>query len=241
MYASTSNIKRKQLWETLNNLQTQHNLPWNFIGDFNTVLGAHEHQGHFTPSWPPMQDFVDWTDTFDLIHLPTRGAYYTWSNGRRVRAHTQRRLDRSVCNQAWLDICQSTSCSTLIKTSSDHYPLLLTFDTTDNTFASSFKFLKMWALHDDCKEFIASSWQTPAIGCPMYILTKKLKTLKDKLKVWNKDTFGNVHDYVKNAKSKLSLLQHQINIDGPFDNLLNLEKQAQTDLNQALARQECFW
>lgn len=100
VYASTSNIKRKQLWETLNNLQTQHNLPWNFIGDFNTVLGAHEHQGHFTPARPPMHDFVDWTDTFDLIHLPTRGAYYTWSNGRRGRAHTQRRLDRSICNQA---------------------------------------------------------------------------------------------------------------------------------------------
>jgi hypothetical protein len=99
----------------------------------------------------------------------------------------------------------------------------------------------MWALHDDCKEFIASSWQTPVIGCPMYILTKKLQNLKHKLKIWNKETFGNVHDYVKNAESNLSNIQLQIQTDGPSDSLLNLEKQAQLDLNQALDRQECFW
>ncbi|AES79139.2 hypothetical protein MTR_7g058360 [Medicago truncatula] len=146
-----------------------------------SIIGAHEHQGHFPPARIPMTDFQNWSKIFNFLHLPTRG------------------LDRSICNQAWLDMCQSTSCSTLIKTKSDHYPLLLHFETADSTFASSFKFLKMWSLHDNCKDAIASCWKTTITGCPMFILTKKLLLLKQRLEIWNKETFGNVHELVTTA------------------------------------------
>ena len=135
----------------------------------------------------------------------------------------------------------SVSSSTLIKTTSDHYPLLLQFETSETSFASSFKFLKMWSLHSDCKDFISSCWQSDFVGCPMLNLSKKLKLLKSKLKVWNKETFGNVHQYVKNSELKLNLIQTRIHTNGPSDDLLNLEKTAQNDLNIALERQECFW
>jgi len=88
---------------------------------------------------------------------------------------------------------------------------------------------------------LASSWNEPVIGCPMFILTKKLQNLKAKLKVWNKQTFGNVHEYVKTAESNLAHIQAQIYTTGPSDNLLDLEKNAQCDFNKALERQECYW
>jgi len=47
IYASTSNLKRKDLWQRLSWLQNQYIAPRCFIGDFNTVLGAHEHFGYF--------------------------------------------------------------------------------------------------------------------------------------------------------------------------------------------------
>lgn len=40
----------------------------------------------------------------------------------------------------------------------------------------------------------------------MFILNQKLKLLKNKLKVWNKNTFGNVHDKVKNSMANLEAL-----------------------------------
>jgi hypothetical protein len=98
IYASTSNIRRKDLWSKLNMLQNQYNAPWCFIGDFNIILGTHEHYGHFSPARPPIADFQKWTDDFNLMHLPTRGANYTWDNRRSGVRHTKRRLDRSVCN-----------------------------------------------------------------------------------------------------------------------------------------------
>jgi hypothetical protein len=75
----------------------------------------------------------------------------------------------------------------------------------------------------------------------MYILNSKLKKLKDKLKVWNREVFGNVHQYVKEAEQHLQNIQNQIQSSGHTDQLMQLEKIAQNDLGKALDRQEMFW
>jgi len=75
----------------------------------------------------------------------------------------------------------------------------------------------------------------------MFVLSHKLKLLKNKLKPWNKDIFGNIHAYVDDAEAKLAEIQNQINILGHSDTLLNEEKLAQADLDQALNKQDLFW
>jgi len=58
VYASVNNLRRKLLWQTLTNLLSSHpNAPWCFIGDFNTIIGAHEHYGVLNPTRPPIADF----------------------------------------------------------------------------------------------------------------------------------------------------------------------------------------
>jgi hypothetical protein len=101
------------------------------LGDFNVIMGAHEHYGNTPPAIPPIRDFQQWTNLHDLIHLPTRGVSFTWDNGRLGRRHTKKILDRAICNQQMLDLCSSISCSTLTKTRSDHYPLLFEFHTNN--------------------------------------------------------------------------------------------------------------
>ncbi|KAK2411057.1 hypothetical protein QL285_046381 [Trifolium repens] len=122
---NTSNINQKnveflkQSWANMTELEDNlddiplHRHPWCFLGDFNTILEAQEHSGFAVPSRQPIVDFQDWTDTNFLIHLPTTGAYLTWSNGRRGARHTERRLDRAICNQDWMDACTTLGCSTL--------------------------------------------------------------------------------------------------------------------------------
>jgi hypothetical protein len=105
-----------------------------------------------------MEDFQYWTDSNNLVHLPTRGrgAFLSWANGRRGHAYTKKR-------------------------------------------GLQFKFLKMWSLHDSCKDVIKNCWNTLVVGCPMFILSQKLKMLKEKLKTWNKDIFGNVRDQIESC------------------------------------------
>lgn len=68
----------------------------------------------------------------------------------------------------------------------------------------------------------------------MYILSTKLKNLKNKLKVWNIQVFGNVHSLVTEAESKLLDIQNQIQLIGHYDLLMIEEKNAQATLDDAL-------
>ncbi|PNX69950.1 hypothetical protein L195_g057000, partial [Trifolium pratense] len=99
----------------------------------------------------------------------------------------------------------------------------------------------MWSTHETCKVVIANSWNVPVVGCPMYILNTKLKRLKEKLKVWNKESFGNIHDHVKVAENQLHDIQLQIQSNGHSDHMMQLEKEAQCNLDKALDRHELFW
>jgi hypothetical protein len=74
----------------------------------------------------------------------------------------------------------------------------------------------------------------------MFILSQKLKILKEKLKVWNKTCFGNVHENVNSAELKLQQIQQQIQDSGHTDALLNEEKIASNLLEDALNKQELF-
>lgn len=137
------------------------------------------------PSSIACDEFKSWIDACDLIHLPTIGAEFIWSNRRRGSAHTEMRLDRVICNEAWFTHWDSSTCSTLPRSKSDHYPILMKLQKNAITFSSSFKFLKMWSTHKECYNVIADFWKK-VVGCPMFILSQKLKILKLVLKNWNK-------------------------------------------------------
>ncbi|GAU48100.1 hypothetical protein TSUD_133200 [Trifolium subterraneum] len=241
IYASTNYIHRRNLWQALHRIQSQFNLPWSFIGDYNIILGAHEHRGAYLPARLPMDDFIQWTDSNQLIHLPTSGALFTWANGRGGRNYTEKRLDRTVCNHQWIDMWDSVSCRTLIKNRSDHYPLLFDFQMKSAKFASQFRFMQMWSLHPECKDVISSTWSSQVVGCPMFILSKKLQLLKAKLKDWNKSKFGNVQDNVKMAEDTLKKIQMQIEENGHSDVLSTQERNAKINLDAALQIEEVFW
>lgn len=154
---------------------------------------------------------------------------------------SERRLDRVCCNDSWLTYWSEISCCTLTRNRSDHYPILLSLSKSEGPHVSSFKFLKMWSEHKDCFDVIANAWKVSVAGCPMFILSQKLKYLKSILKCWNKEHFGNVHDKVYLAEEVVNKIQEHISNAGYSDDLLALEKKAHCDLNQAMHFQELFW
>lgn len=95
---------------------------------------------------------------------------------------------------------------------------------------SSFKFLSMWTLHDNCEKFIAKCSSDPIIGCPMHVLNMKLQFLNHSLKTYKRDIFENIHVMVWISSDKLSTIQYHSSI------IL-----VQQDLEQALAKEERFW
>ncbi|XP_058727131.1 uncharacterized protein LOC131598562 [Vicia villosa] len=239
IYASTSYLVRRSLWNTLGNVLP--NTPWSFIGDFNAIISSAEYKGNHTPSKAPISDFFNWTDVNSLIQVPTLGNPFTWCNGRKGRLRTEKRLDRVICNMDLLDVCHSIKCHTLPKVKSDHYPLLYSINLEKVTFKSQFKFLNMWTKNEDCLRVIEEVWKTKFWGCPMYVLDRKLKLLKARLKDWNKNSFGDITHNVITAESDLRKIQDDIGNFGYTDLLHELEKDAQGKLESALNTEEDFW
>ncbi|XP_019432538.1 PREDICTED: uncharacterized protein LOC109339538 [Lupinus angustifolius] len=184
-----------------------------------------------------------WEDIIktNLVHLVSRGAEFTWSNRRRGSALTEKRLDRSLCNDDWLSNWNSVYCCTLPRISSDHHPLLLCSSSSMTKRNSPFRFLKMWMKHPDCSRVTEEAWKDEIVGCPMFIVAEKLKRLKVKLKIWNWNTFGNIHQRVREALSQVENIQSCINNDGPNDELLDQEGITQLNLLKALSMEDDFW
>ncbi|KAI5441069.1 hypothetical protein KIW84_010507 [Lathyrus oleraceus] len=85
---------------------TFENKGFGFFGDFNVVMGAHEHLGASSLARLHIQNFQDWTDANDLLHLTTIRAYYTWCNGRMGSVNTSKRLDKATLT--WIGFLFST-------------------------------------------------------------------------------------------------------------------------------------
>lgn len=154
IYASTNHVIRRDLWRDLQSLIQSSSGPWLCIGDFNSILGSHEQRGGGYVSSVSCSEFKTWSDACCLHHLPTLGAEFTWTNNRSGSSLTERRLDRSLCNDAWLDCWSHTSCTTLTRVKSDHHPLLMCMKSS-TPFPKSFKFQSMWLQHEDCKRLVA--------------------------------------------------------------------------------------
>lgn len=96
---------KNKLWKDLPNLQLTHLLPWSFLGDFNVIMGAHEHRGGNIPTKGPMLNFQSWSENNNLFHIPTKGVKFSRSNKRSNPYCIERRLDKCICNQYQLDSC----------------------------------------------------------------------------------------------------------------------------------------
>ena len=241
IYASTSYILRRQLWADLTRLQNTLVAPWLFVGDFNAVLGAHDKRGRRLPPSLSCTDFLTWTNANLLMHMNTNGVQYTWNNGRLDSDSVFQRLDRAICNEAWIDFWRGTSCTTLMRTQSDHHPLLvcMTLNLTPRT--TSFKFFKTWTQHEDCRPLVLATWKKEVIGAGMHCLQTKLHRLKDAFRVWNKTVFGDVQRQVQLAADEVSHIQNLIDSSGLDTDTHSLELQAQLSLTLALNIQDQFW
>ena len=242
VYAATTSVARRPLWSAIEQIKTSFSGPLLLVGDFNAILGAHEKTGGRLPTRVSCDDFQHMVDVCHLTEIDLKGSPFTWTNGRGVGSHIEMLLDRCFCSIPWLDYWPMTSCSTLVRHSSDHNPLLISFTKYIAQGPIPFRFQKLLLGHSDFLKIVQVAWQSFEVcGCPMFILQRKLKLLKPILKEWNLNVFGNVHIAVDSARAALEKIQLAISLDG-FTDVRHVEELlAQDALSNALLVQEKFW
>ncbi|KAL5566576.1 hypothetical protein UlMin_029740 [Ulmus minor] len=170
-------------------------------GDFNVVRYCHEKS-------PPSRRtrsvrlFDELIRELELRDLPLHNASFTWSNFREEAVKS--RLDRFLFTEEWgagkNDIRQETGS----RTCSDHVPIIL--DTSPVSWGPSpFRFENMWLEHSGFRQECEQWWRGIEVeGWESYRMMEKLRALKNKIKAWNKEVFGDTRLIKKEVVEKIA-------------------------------------
>ncbi|KAF7827295.1 putative ribonuclease H protein At1g65750 family [Senna tora] len=126
-----------------------------------------------------------------MVDLGFSGNAYTWR-----RDSVAIRLDRVICNEAWRHQFCEAAVVHLPNYKSDHNPLWIRLDPSKDINAKRdrpFRFLAPWVLHNDFSNVVKLAWSEGARW------GNALNIFYDKVKVWNRKTFGLRHVKLQNA------------------------------------------
>ena len=189
VYGPFTRLEREWLWEEVGAIRGIWEGPWCLGGDFNITLaqGERSRQGRITSA---MRRFAEVVDDLGLVDLQLQGGTFTWTGG--LNSLSKARLDRFLVTPCWLDQFSRVSQRRLPRPTSDHFPVLLEGGSWRRG-PAPFRFENMWFKVEGFKELIRSWWWAIEVsGSANFRLSAKLKELKQKLKVWNREEFGNL-------------------------------------------------
>jgi len=208
-----------------------------YWGDFNTIMNTGEKIGGVHPNIRAMNDFSLFQHENNLIDIGFEGPTYTWCN-KHPNNLIWERLDRIFVNQAILVEYPNIRILHYPHVFSDHAPLVI-YTSTAMSYKSSFKFLSMWLTHEGCEPLVQDVWKTDIQQPPMVKLQTKLKLTKIALKNWNRDTFGNIFQMIREANDRIQQLEDRARND-TSDEIRSLLYMANKNLELALRREELF-
>ncbi|KAG6469540.1 hypothetical protein ZIOFF_070469 [Zingiber officinale] len=213
VYAKCTRLERSVLWESLEELRPEGDRLWLVGGDFNVISSMEEHSAGVLARPGAMEDFNNFIMLAGLVDAGFVGDRYTWTNNR-----VWKRLDRVLLSPSWGSLDFTVRVEHLSRAASDHCPLLVEFPGFQKPRAS-FRFQRMWGLQR---------------------LQMKLRRLKEHLKWWNMEVFGNIHDRVLQAEESMTAAEQAFDRD-PTEQSRTHRSECQAHLFRVLDMEEDFW
>ncbi|XP_070031995.1 uncharacterized protein [Nicotiana tomentosiformis] len=178
VYAKCSSTYIIELWDSLYYIAIDMELPWLVGGDFNVVLHENEKIGGLPVHPLEYEDFAPCINSCRPFDQDYKGSPYTWWNGRPNSECIFKRLDIIFVNLPFQNILPSIEVEHLIRTDSDHAPLLMTCGEHTTNFVKPFRFLNLWTKHATFMDVVTQNWNVDFIGDPFLIFKHKLKKVK---------------------------------------------------------------
>lgn len=202
VYGPASPAERIRVWNSIVNLSSFFKDPWCMGGDFNEIRSLRERQGCSCRD-RGMADINAIIDKLELMDLPLLGRKFTWSKSDNDNKWS--RLDRFLVNPVWLSLFNWKQWG-LGRVLSDHCPIVLKDDPRDWG-PKPFRFINAWTLHPKFGSVVKEFWEKFVIlGWAGFKVAGKLKGLKEVLKVWNREVFGNVQECIKEVENQINSL-----------------------------------
>ncbi|XP_026416967.1 uncharacterized protein LOC113312428 [Papaver somniferum] len=142
-----------------------------------------------------------------MVELGIKESYVTWIE--------------HFFNSKWLDTFSGWHYHVVARGISDHGPLIGSDTVIGRALNTPFRFQQMWLTHPSFLQVVIDSWNEDIIGNPIFIFMNKLKRLKNILKTWNWEIFGNVQENLKKVEDKVMEETIKSDVDPANISLLN--------------------
>ena len=136
-----------------------------------------------------VRDFQEVLETLNIFDLRFSGHLFTWWDCNHSDP-VLKKLDRVLVNEAWISIFPMSRTHFLPRGLSDHNPAVTFLGLNQETLKKPFQIFQFLLEHPDFLRTVEEAWCFTVLGDPWYILSMKLKRVKDALKRLNRN-FGN--------------------------------------------------
>ncbi|KAK6149327.1 hypothetical protein DH2020_016852 [Rehmannia glutinosa] len=187
------------------------------------------------------QDFRDFLEDAGLFAVQTMGNSFTWFSSRTPLSLLQAKLDRALTTRRLFSLWQVVKGLVLPRISYDRHPILVSCLSSNCRGPVPFRFQHMWIYHESFRDLVASSLVLPcATPNPLLCVMWKLKRLRQVIKTWNTDVFGDVNRRVENQMEKVQQIQADIETSGFIVARRDIKMDAQNELSHTLLLQSEF-
>lgn len=239
VYAFNTYIERRNLWSDLVSIQ---NLiddsdfnSWCLMGDFNTFLHPHETNGPMPRNLHSIEEFKQCLASLGVTDLHFTGHLLTWWDSN-IENPTLRKLDRVLVNDSWLQTFTLSTVHFMSKGLSDHCPAGVSLGLSREKIFKPFQVFQHLIDNENFLPTVAAVWEAQVLGDPWFVLTMKLRAVKQGLKTMNL-TYGNLHDSVRLATQQLKNLQDNMSSNPTSGDLIE-EKRLCDILAEVLRNEE---
>ncbi|GLU22472.1 hypothetical protein SLE2022_385450 [Rubroshorea leprosula] len=237
VYGPCNVAGRAKLWEDLSTLIGTLNCFFCLGGDFNCVRGMHERKGKMI-SHPGSDDFNLFIESNCLVDLPLSNRKFSWYKCDGL-AHS--RLDRFLLSKNYLECWGNCVQLALKRSISDHCPISLVSD-IHNWGPKPFRFINSWSLHPEFNHLIEKLWSSFEVeGYWGFKCKEKLRRLKQHLKKWNKEVFGNIDSQLEQAMKKVDFVDRKCEDQDLSEEDVLKRKDGFEELWLCLKKKESLW
>ena len=204
VYSPCDVQNKRILWNTIKQLKSsiQGGL-WCILGDFNNIRHPSERVGVSQRGLAEgsIQEFNEWIGELEVEEAPWIGKKFTWF---RPNGTAKSKLDRSLISPEWFAKWPGSLQQPLDRNFSDHCPVVLRSKIVDWG-PKPFRILDCWLSDKSFASVVQECWQSHNQGgWGGLMLKEKLKRLKQRLKEWNKEQFGDTFKKFKKVEGELN-------------------------------------
>lgn len=243
IYAANSSGLRAALWveiETLAASPLISGKPWVVLGDFNQTLSPREHSMPQSLNIDKNMRALGLSlANSDLEDLNFRGGVFTWWNKRKA-SPIAKKLDRVLVNDVWYGNFPDSLALFDNPNFSDHACSTVSLKPNLQRKKAPFKFFNYLLQNPEFLPMITEHWYSFNVrGSAMFILSEKLRLLKNCIRDFSKTNYSDLEKRVSEANSRLQFRQAGT-LQNPTPSNAALELEAQIIWQELVTAEASF-